>query len=85
LMKGFSLRSLLLFGACKGITKKGTPCQAREVWSNGFCKHHGGDGESPFEIRKRALIEKNRRRTARLMRRLGRLKRLAERNGDKAK
>lgn len=80
-----TLKSLRMFGVCKGVTKKGTPCQCREVFSNGFCKYHGGAGESPFEIRKRALIEKNRRRTARLMRRLGRLERLAERNGNKAK
>jgi hypothetical protein len=70
-MKGFSLRSLLLFGQCKGITKQGAPCQAREVWSNGLCKHHGGAGESPFEIRKRHLIEKAERQHRRLMRKLG--------------
>ena len=84
-MKGFSLRSLLLFGACKGITKKGTPCRGREVYSNGFCKYHGGDGESPFEIRKRHLIEKNRRWTQRLLRRLDRLEQIAERGRNKAK
>ena len=84
-MKGFSLRSLLLFGACKGITKKGTPCRGREVYSNNFCKYHGGAGESPFEIRKRLLIEKNRRRTRRLLRRLDRLEQIAERAKHKGK
>jgi hypothetical protein len=45
------LKASLIFGACKGTTK-GTPCRAREVFGNGYCKHHGGAGQTPEERRK---------------------------------
>ena len=69
---------------CGAETRKQTPCQCKAL-RNGRCKLHGGTGKSPFEIRKRHLIEKNRRRTERLLRRLGRLEQIAERAKDKGK
>lgn len=52
----------LHFGGCNGTTKRGTPCRCREVFANGFCKFHGGEGESPFEFRKRLTIGKMQKR-----------------------
>lgn len=51
----------MMFQPCKGITKQGKPCQAVETWSNGYCKHHGGAGVSPDEIRRQQFEEKLRR------------------------
>lgn len=58
----------LIAGCCKGITKKGTQCQALDVFENGFCKHHGGEGMSVHQYRTQLNIEKWRRRANRLSR-----------------
>lgn len=65
-----SFKSLLIFGKCRGVTKAGTPCGTAEVFGNGFCKHHGGAGLTPFEIRKAHVLVKMKRHTARLERML---------------
>lgn len=83
-MKGFSWKGLLLFGECKGITQKGKRCRAVEVWGNGYCKHHGGAGTSPFEIRKQALIQKIERQSARHRKRRAKYQRLAAKAAAKA-
>ena len=56
-----SFKSMLMFQPCKGTTKAGKPCQAVETWSNGYCKHHGGAGVSPDEVRRQRFEEKLRR------------------------
>lgn len=56
-----SFKSMLMWPPCKGITKNGKPCRAVETWSNGYCKHHGGEGVSPEEVR-RQLFEQRRSR-----------------------
>lgn len=46
---------------CAGTTLQGTRCGCKETYENGFCKYHGGAGESPFDMRKRMALQKARR------------------------
>src|SRR4051812_19617444 len=39
------LKSLYPVGACSGTTKEGKRCGIRDVFENGLCRHHGGEGE----------------------------------------
>lgn len=58
-------------GKCKGTTRAGAPCRHIVVFANGYCKQHGGDSTEFMRERARQIVEKSRRRTRRLMRRLG--------------
>jgi hypothetical protein len=57
-------------GGCKGTTQRGQPCQAKDVYSNGYCKHHGGEGESLTE-RRQALGPTFEQKKARALHRIG--------------
>lgn len=49
----------LALGGCKGTTQKGQPCQGKDVYENGYCKHHGGEGKLPrLEYQKAKLLRK---------------------------
>lgn len=50
------------YGPCKGITKKGLPCQAVVVHENGFCRAHGGNY---YPKRDLALLERTIKRSER--------------------
>src|SRR5438105_8510897 len=60
------LRSLYPAGACTGMTREGKRCGIRDVFENGRCHHHGGQGKLIREI---LALEKLKRRTARTQRR----------------
>ena len=57
----------LFKSTCRGKTLQGKNCGCHEVYENGFCKYHGGTGESPFEMRKRTALKK----ALRVMKRFG--------------
>jgi len=50
-------RTLLPAGGCKGITKGGKPCQAKDVFENSYCKHHGGQGASLMARRLKITVD----------------------------
>ena len=60
-------------GTCKGVTKRGTACQRRTVYANGFCGQHGGDSSEFMNQRVRRLRAKTLARMERLKRKLRRL------------
>jgi len=51
------LKSLYPAGACSGATKEGKRCGIRDVFQNGFCRHHGGQGKLLREIYAEAKLE----------------------------
>ena len=59
-MAGSPLKRLGL--ACQGKTNTGRPCNCREVYPNGFCRFHGGEGESPLVAIRATAKEKFERR-----------------------
>ena len=65
-------------GKCAGKTKTGKPCGQRSIYANGYCRHHGGNSTEYMIQHREYLLEKHRRRTARLLRKLG----MAERKGN---
>lgn len=60
------------YGQCKGTTKKGAPCMAKDLFSNGYCAAHGGEGRLLREIH---ASDKLRRKSQRLAKRLNRSER----------
>jgi hypothetical protein len=64
---------LSYYGACKGTTKAGKPCGAVDLFENGRCKHHGGEGQL---IRVKLLIAKTLKKTERLKRKGDRFDRM---------
>src|SRR5688572_12032164 len=67
------LSTLIPAGGCKGSTKEGQPCKAKNVYQNDFCKAHGGEGQSLIERRAALRIELERRRTAKMLKSIDRL------------
>lgn len=51
------LKTLLPAGGCKGKTKKALSCQSKDVYENGYCKHHGGEGLSLVSRRQKLAVE----------------------------
>lgn len=74
-MAGSPLKRLLPPGGCKGTTKKGLSCQSKDVFENGYCKHHGGKGESLVSRRQKLAVELALKRAARFNRRMARWER----------
>jgi hypothetical protein len=64
------LSTMLPAGGCKGITKLGKPCQGKDVFSNGYCKHHGGQGESLVSRRLKLQIAEELRKSERFSKRM---------------
>ncbi len=60
-MAGSPFKRLLAAGGCAGKTEKGQPCKARDVYENGRCKNHGGEGKSLRERRFALMLEGVRR------------------------
>lgn len=63
------------YGACKGTTKAGKPCRSVDLFENGRCKHHGGEGQL---IRVKLLIAKTLKKTERLKRKSARFDRMVQ-------
>ena len=59
-------------GICKGTTKAGARCKRIVVYANGLCKAHGGDSTEFMKMRAAQILEKAKRRHARLIRRMER-------------
>ena len=74
------LRTLLPAGGCKGTTKKGQPCQAKDLYENQRCRHHGGEGKL---LRLELLKERFRRKAKRLLERSRRVERMLVRAAKK--
>jgi hypothetical protein len=51
------LSTFLPAGGCKGKTERGRNCQSKDVFENGYCKHHGGEGQSLTARRLDVAIE----------------------------
>lgn len=61
-------------GGCKGVTLKGQPCRAKDVYENGYCKHHGGEGQSLTDRRNLLRVELSKRKAAKFNKRMERWK-----------
>jgi hypothetical protein len=68
---------LLPAGGCKGFTRKGQPCDAKNVFQNGYCKHHGGKGESLLDRRRTLKLQLDTRKSERMRKSIDRLLRRA--------
>lgn len=66
---------LLPAGGCKGVSAKGEPCQAKNVYENGFCKFHGGEGQSLLERRQVLRAERIRKSAERMLKKIQRTRR----------
>ena len=75
-----SLSTLLPAGGCKGTTKKGQPCQAKDLYENQRCRHHGGEGKL---LRLELLKERTLRKSKRLLQRSRRFDRMLVRAAKK--
>ena len=64
-------RGYTFWGNCKGTTKAGTRCKRIVVYANGYCRWHGGDSTEYMRERARQIADKSRRRTRRLLNKLG--------------
>lgn len=64
------LKSLYPTGACKGTTKEGKKCGIRDIFQNGYCRHHGGQGTLV-----RVIFQREK-----LLKKCERLRKKAERN-----
>ncbi len=67
------LKDLYPACACAGTTKKGAKCGTRDIFQNGFCRYHGGEGRLVREIRN---AEKQQLKTKRLLARTKKLDRM---------
>jgi hypothetical protein len=63
-------------GGCKAKTKKGLPCQSKDVYENGYCVLHGGQGKLP---RLERLKEKTLKKMERFKRKAKKLDRMVAR------
>ena len=66
--------TMLPAGGCKGTTKQGRPCQAKDVFENGRCKHHGPEGKSLTQRRMIFNLERSKYKAAKFAKRMERWK-----------
>jgi hypothetical protein len=66
--------TMLPAGGCKGTTLKGRPCQGKDVFENGYCKHHGGEGKSLTQRRMIFNLERAKYKAEKFAKRMERWK-----------